>query len=58
MRVKVGNEWFEAKEGQPIMIDLSEADKANIANMAPEATKYAVFDDNQTSDEKLAWMKA
>lgn len=57
MRVKVGSEWFEAKDGQPIMVELSEADKTNIANMAPEATKYAVFDDNQTSDEKLAWMK-
>lgn len=59
MRVKVGNQWFEAAEGQPVMVELTEADKANISNMAPAATKYACFSDadTTTADEKTTWMK-
>lgn len=58
MRVKVGNEWYEAKPGQPIMVELLPGDKENIANMHPDATKYALFDDPEMSaDEKRAWME-
>lgn len=58
MKVKVGSDWFEATPEQPIMVLLSEDDKRNIANMAPDATKYALFAEEalMTRDEKLAWM--
>lgn len=42
MRVKVGNTWYETKPGQPICVELNEADRANIANMLPEAHYYAI----------------
>jgi hypothetical protein len=60
MRIKIGNRWYECKADQSIMIELTEADKMNIAKMAPDATKYACFDDadERTIDEKLAWMKS
>jgi hypothetical protein len=59
MRIKIGNEWHEATAEKPVMVELSEDDKWNIAHMAPEATKYATFtdDDKRSKDEKLAWME-
>lgn len=58
MRVKHGDQWFECEPGKPLMVELTEGDKANITNMHPDATKYAVFDnsDTMTVDEKRAWM--
>ena len=43
MRVKVGDDWFEGACGRPIMVELTKQDKLNIANMNPEATRYAIF---------------
>lgn len=61
MRVKVGDTWYEATAGQPIMVELTDADKQNIERMLPEATKYAEFDDhdiaNTTKEDRLAWMR-
>lgn len=59
MRVKVGDRWFDCEPGQPVMVELTDGDKANIVNMHPDAHKYAVFDDaDETSiPEKLAWME-
>ncbi|CAN5773927.1 hypothetical protein BH11PSE6_BH11PSE6_01760 [soil metagenome] len=58
MRVKVGNIWHTASKAHPIMVELNSNDRNNIANMAPLATKYALFadDDQSTVDEKRAWM--
>lgn len=62
MRVKVGHKWFEVSPGQPLMVELTERDRANIVNMAPGASCYAVFDDldaeEWSKEEKLAWMEA
>lgn len=44
MRVKVGSTWYEASPGQPIAVELTGRDRDNIAAMAPDATRYAVFD--------------
>ena len=57
MKVKVGDTWYDANE-QPLCVELSEQDKINIANMDPEATKYAVFPevDETTKEWKLEWM--
>jgi hypothetical protein len=59
MKVKVGDTWFEPEVGSPVMVVLSDADKLNIANMAPMATKYAEFADTEemTVEAKLAWME-
>lgn len=40
MRFKVGNIWYGVA---PLMIELTDADKENIRNMLPSATRYAVF---------------
>lgn len=60
MRVKVGDTWYEATFAQPIMVELTDVDKANIANMLPTATRYAIFDDDhelQSVEDKMAWME-
>lgn len=56
MKVKIGDQVFDSKD-QPIMVVLSQADRRNIENMAPEATMYASFPDGfGTPDQMLAWM--
>lgn len=61
MRVKIGNVWFAVHDSQPICLELSQHDRQLVANMHPEATKLAYFDDNEshlvTAEQKLAWMK-
>ncbi len=59
MRVKIGDQWFEPAADQAIMIELTEGDRRNIRNMAPGATKYAVFHDDDERDhgEMNAWME-
>ena len=60
LRVKVGMKWHEVNRYQPIMIELTEQDKLNIQNMAPEATKYAIFSDDSyfvSVEDKMAWMQ-
>ncbi|BCH33224.1 hypothetical protein MesoLjLc_51540 [Mesorhizobium sp. L-8-10] len=59
MRVKIGQKWFAVEPGQPIMIEFSDGDKRNIAQMLPEATRYACFADDDplvSNEEKLKWM--
>lgn len=58
MRIKTGSQWFECRPDQPIMVELTDGDKRNIANMHPDATRYAIFDDNDdwSKEQKLAWM--
>ncbi len=60
MRIKIGDLWFEPLPNIPIQIELSPKDRLNIANMAPDATRYAVFhaDDKRNTVQKLAWMDA
>lgn len=43
MRVKVGNEWFEATEEHPIAVELTDRDKENIAAMSHDTCVYAIF---------------
>lgn len=58
MRVKIGSNWFQPGPGQPVMVELSEADKRNITNMLPEASRYAEFHDDSpmTRAEREEWM--
>ena len=58
MRVKVGSTWYECKLGQPVMVELSPGERQQIADMAPDCTRYAQFDDDEplTRDEMFAWM--
>ena len=57
MKVKVGNKIYDG-EAEPVMVILTDSDKANIAHMLPECTKYAAFpDDLGWSDEEMyEWM--
>ena len=60
MRVKVGDEWHESEVGKPIMVQLSEQDRKNIANMAPGCDRYACFQTDYVQhaerSAKLRWM--
>ena len=53
MRVKVGDKWYQAEKGQPIMIVMTDGDCSNIERMPAELTRYACFDN---VEEKKAWM--
>ncbi len=56
MRIKAGDMVF-GSEQQPIMVILTDKDKENIANMHPDCTKYAMFqDDWGTQQEMSDWM--
>lgn len=56
MRVKIGDEWFDSHD-EPMMVVLSDKDKRNIANMIPEADRYAQFpNDRFSSFDMLEWM--
>lgn len=57
MRIKIGDTWYTETPEQPIMVELTDADKSNIASMPPGRTKYAVFDDDLTDEQRLDWMK-
>ena len=46
MRIKVKDKWYEASKGAHIMVELTDSDKANLANMLPECSKYAQFADD------------
>lgn len=41
MRFKIGDTWYE--NDQPLMVELTQKDRENIANMHSDATKYACF---------------
>ena len=45
MKVKVGDTIF-ISDDQPIMVILTDDDKLKIANMDPNCTKYATFQDD------------
>ena len=59
MRFKIANKWYECDIDQPIMVELTQKDKENIANMSPNATKYAIFHDYEpkTVEQKKEWME-
>ena len=58
MKVKVGDRVFSS-EDQPIMVILTDKDKENIANMDPDCTKYATFQDDWGSQQAMRdWMDA
>lgn len=58
MQVKVGDKIFSS-DYQPIMVILTDSDKTNIANMLPECSKYATFQDDWGDPEAMrAWMDA
>jgi len=56
MKVKVGNKLYDA-ELQPVMVILEGNDKANIAQMTKEATKYCSYPDDADPKEILKWMR-
>lgn len=58
MRVKIGDEWHGVGADSAICLELTDADRRNIANMAQGATKYAAFapDDPRDDSAKLEWM--
>ena len=60
MRVKIKDTWYVPDKDTPICIELTNQDKINIKNMLPDATKYAIYDENGEldSEEKARqWMR-
>lgn len=56
MKVKVGKQIYDSYE-EPIMVILTESDKENIKNMAPDATKYCEYPDNYAIEYIKEFMK-
>ena len=61
MRVKVRNSWYFGTIGCAMMVELTEQDKENIANMPSNLSRYAVFDEDDPNFnaeyKKIKWMK-
>ncbi|ESQ82364.1 hypothetical protein AEAC466_17220 [Asticcacaulis sp. AC466] len=59
MRVKIGSVWHKSEPGRPIMVELSDSDKKYIAGMHADASRFAQFDESDTTTylEKLTWME-
>lgn len=59
MRLKIGNTWYEATLENPIMVELTDMDKENIANMTATASRYAVYvqEPADITEEQLKWMQ-
>lgn len=55
MKVKVGDTVYDSAV-QPVMVILSDADKANIKHMPADATKYAAFPDQLDPERVRQWM--
>ena len=60
MRIKVGDTWYVAEPGQPIMVQLSEQDRDNIERMPYGTDRYACFHDDDaattTINDRQEWM--
>jgi hypothetical protein len=56
MRIKVGNQWFKAEPGCPVMIEFNDQDKSLIRDMDPDTTRLAYFKGPATVEEKSAWI--
>lgn len=58
MRVKIGNMWFEATATTPIAVEFTPQDRKNIRAMPKDATRYAVFhdDDAGTPAQRKEWV--
>jgi hypothetical protein len=56
MKVKIGDKIYDASE-EPIMLILTQEDRKNIENMAPDATKYCAFPDNTSLKFVKEFMK-
>lgn len=57
MKVKIEDTVYDARD-VPIMLIFDEKSKHHIANMLPEATKYAAYPENWFNNfrEVLQWM--
>jgi hypothetical protein len=56
MKVKIGNIIYDANE-QPIMIILTDTDKALITNMHEDCTKYCAAPDSYTQEQLEEFMR-
>ncbi len=57
MKIKIGERIVDGVD-EPVMVILSDADKANIAAMTPGATRYCSYPENSDSKEIDRWMEA
>ena len=57
MKVKIGDKIYDA-EVEPIILTISNEDRRNINNMAPDATLYCVYPEDMDSDEVIKLLKA
>ena len=59
MRVKIGDTWHSPTPGCPIMVELEDLDKENIAGMSREMSMYACFheDDGRGKIAMFDWMR-
>ena len=56
MKIKVGGKIYDG-DVEPIMVILTDKDKENITNMAPDAHKYAEFPDDMPAEDVVEFMR-
>jgi hypothetical protein len=59
MRVKIQDTWYDSSI-EPICLQFSDTEQTQISEMRPESfpeRKFAVFPDERSPEEMLAWME-
>ena len=59
MKVKVGDRWYSAAPGRPILVHLEPMDRENILKMPDTFRRYACFHAAEAMDteQRKAWMR-
>ena len=53
MRMKVGKKWYDTKNSDIIMVEFSDEDKENIANMLKECSKYCSYKPRTFTEDEV-----
>jgi hypothetical protein len=53
MRVKIKDQWYDDDNAGAVMVELTDKDKENIANMLPECSKYCSYNGKKFTEEEI-----
>ncbi len=53
MRVKINDMWYDADTTDIIMVEFTDMDKENIANMLPQCYKYCCYNAGEFTEQEV-----
>jgi len=56
MRIKIGDEWYDSKDGIPMMVCLSGSDEESYIARYPERYRHAAIPDDWDLEQIGLWM--